>query len=87
MPAASRPPTYDTTFDAAPGEAVAVAPGVVRITAPNAGPFTFRGTNTFVLGGERVAIVDPGPDERAHREALLAHIGGRPVEAILLTHT
>src|SRR5690606_40456963 len=87
MPASGRPLSFDTSFDASPGEAVEVAPRVVRITAPNAGPFTFRGTNTFVIGQERVAVVDPGPDARAHLDALLGHIGGRRVEAILITHT
>ena len=62
-------------------------PGVVRVTAPNASPFTFTGTNSFIIGNDRVAVLDPGPDDPAHRAALLAAIGGRPVEAILLTHT
>jgi glyoxylase-like metal-dependent hydrolase (beta-lactamase superfamily II) len=66
---------------------VPVAPGLVRVTAPNAGPFTFTGTNSFILGDERVAVLDPGPDDAAHHAALLAAIAGRRVEAILLTHT
>ena len=64
-----------------------VADGLVRVTAPNPGPYTFTGTNSFVLGRERVMVVDPGPESTAHLEALKAAIGGRPVEAILLTHT
>jgi glyoxylase-like metal-dependent hydrolase (beta-lactamase superfamily II) len=64
-----------------------MAPGVVRVTAPNAGPYTFTGTNSFVIGGDRVAVVDPGPESEAHLRALTAAIGGRPAEAILLTHT
>jgi glyoxylase-like metal-dependent hydrolase (beta-lactamase superfamily II) len=59
----------------------------VRVTAPNAGPYTFTGTNSFIIGGERVAVLDPGPDDPRHMAALKAAIGGRSIEAILLTHT
>ncbi len=78
---------FDTQFDPQTGSAVAVAPGVVRVTAPNASPYTFTGTNSFLLGREKLALVDPGPEDDAHRDALLAAIAGRPVTAILLTHT
>lgn len=86
---AAPPPAlgFNTTFDARTGQPVVVAPGLVRITAPNAGPYTFKGTNSFLVGTDRVAVVDPGPDDVTHLEALLAVIGGRPVEAIILTHT
>jgi len=57
------------------------------MTAANAGLYTFMGTNSFIIGGERVAVLDPGPDDAEHRAALLATIAGRPVEAIILTHT
>ncbi|KQT61280.1 MULTISPECIES: MBL fold metallo-hydrolase [unclassified Aureimonas] len=77
-----------TRFEARHGEAVPVAPGILRVTARNAGAFTFTGTNSYVLGtADAVVVVDPGPDEGAHLEALLAAIGGRSVEAVLLTHT
>jgi glyoxylase-like metal-dependent hydrolase (beta-lactamase superfamily II) len=77
-----------TSFDPRYGEAVPVAPGIRRITAGNASPFTFTGTNTYLLGGpDSVVVVDPGPDDDAHLRALLRAIGGRPVEAVLLTHT
>jgi glyoxylase-like metal-dependent hydrolase (beta-lactamase superfamily II) len=81
------PLAFDTEFVPATGQAVPVVPGVVRVTAPNSGPYTFTGTNSFIIGGERVAVLDPGPADAAHHAALLAAIGGRPVEAILLTHT
>lgn len=86
---AAPPPTlvFDTGFAPETGRLAAVAPLVARVTAPNAGPYTFTGTNSFLLGAERLAIVDPGPDDPAHLKALLAAIGGRAVEAILLTHT
>ncbi|MBC8130180.1 MAG: MBL fold metallo-hydrolase [Rhizobiaceae bacterium] len=78
----------DTAFDPCHGEAVPVAPEVLRVTAPNAGPFTFHGTNSYVVGGSRSAIVvDPGPADDRHFAALMAAIDGRTVDAVLLTHT
>ncbi|MEP7240239.1 MAG: MBL fold metallo-hydrolase [Devosia sp.] len=87
MADASPGPRFDTSFDPDTGRPVAVAPGVVRITAGNRSAFTFTGTNSFLIGGDRLAVLDPGPDDVGHRSALLAAIGGRPVEAIILTHT
>ena len=78
---------FDTSFVPETGRLVEVVAGVARVTAPNAGPYTFTGTNTFLLGIVRLAVVDPGPDDAAHLGALLEAIGGRPVEAIFLTHT
>lgn len=69
------------------GRPVVEGPGIVRVTAPNASPYTFTGTNSFLLGHERLALVDPGPVDAAHAAALRAVIGARPVVAILLTHT
>lgn len=87
MPDAPPVLSFDTDFRADPGVPAEVLPGVVRVTAGNAGPYTFTGTNSFILGTERVAVLDPGPDDPAHLTALVAAIAGRPVEAILLTHT
>lgn len=78
---------FDTQFEPETGVAVPVAPGLVRITAPNASAYTFTGTNSFLLGHERLALVDPGPDDPVHRTALRRAIAGRKVEAIILTHT
>jgi glyoxylase-like metal-dependent hydrolase (beta-lactamase superfamily II) len=80
-------PLFDTAFEPQTGTPVEVAPGIVRVTAPNAGPYTFTGTNSFILGGTRVALLDPGPDDARHKAALLDAVKGRPVEAIILTHT
>lgn len=65
----------------------AIGPGVRRLTAPNPGPFTAAGTNTYVIGSGRVAVIDPGPDIAAHVDALLAAVGGESVSHILVTHT
>ncbi len=87
MADAPRPLVFDTSFSPQTDAPEPVLPAVVRLTAPNAGPFTFRGTNSFVIGHDSVAVLDPGPDDPAHRAALLGAIAGRRVEAILLTHT
>lgn len=87
MVAPQTPLVFDTAFAPRTGEAVPVIDGILRVTAPNAGPYTFTGTNSFIIGTDRVAVLDPGPDDSAHRNALVAAIAGRPVDAILLTHT
>ena len=73
-------------FDPAYGEAVSVAPGLQRVVARNPGPFTFAGTGVYIIGGARCAVIDPGPDVPAHREALWRALAGRRVDAVLLTH-
>lgn len=79
--------SFDRTFLPQTGEPVVMAEGITRITAPNASAYTFTGTNSFLLGHERLALVDPGPDDAAHMAALLGAIAGRRIEAIILTHT
>lgn len=78
---------FSRTFDPHYGEAVKVAPNVRRLTATNSGPFTFTGTNSFIIGEGRVAILDPGPDDPGHVRALLDALAGESVEAILVSHT
>lgn len=87
MPPTTEELRFDTDFSATPGVPLELGAGVVRITAPNAGPFTFTGTNSYLIGGDRLAVVDPGPDDDSHLAALVRAIGGRAVEAIVLTHT
>ena len=72
--------------EAAAGVPVTLGPLVTRILAPNASPFTYTGTQTHLVGTHDLAVIDPGPDEPAHLDALLAAIGGRPVSAIVITH-
>ncbi|MER9579483.1 MBL fold metallo-hydrolase [Mesorhizobium sp. M0189] len=78
---------FDTSFDPAYGQGVAVAADVLRITAPNPGPFTFHGTNSYIVGRETLAVIDPGPDDEAHLRTLLEAIGTRPVSHIFVSHT
>ncbi|MBA3730603.1 MAG: MBL fold metallo-hydrolase [Sphingomonas sp.] len=62
-------------------------PGIARLLAHNPSPFTFTGTQTYLVGGEELVVVDPGPDLPEHVAAILAAIGGRKVVAITCTHT
>lgn len=74
-------------YDPAYGAAVKLSPLVTRVLAPNPSPFTFHGTGTYLIGERNLAVVDPGPDEPAHLEAILAAANGRPITHILVTHT
>lgn len=69
------------------GVLAAVAPGLRRMVVENPGSFTFHGTNTYVIGSGEVAVVDPGPLNDAHFEALTRALEGERVSHILLTHT
>ncbi|HEU4985906.1 MAG TPA: MBL fold metallo-hydrolase [Rhizobiaceae bacterium] len=78
---------FDTHFDPAYGSAVEVAPGIRRMTVNNPSPFTFYGTNTYLLGHDTLAVIDPGPEDDAHYAALMEAIGGRPISHIFVSHT
>jgi glyoxylase-like metal-dependent hydrolase (beta-lactamase superfamily II) len=69
-----------------PGIASALSPLVRRILAPNPGVMTGPGTNTYLVGIDEVAVIDPGPDDDDHLEAILG-CGGDRIRWILLTHT
>ncbi|NLH81869.1 MAG: MBL fold metallo-hydrolase, partial [Phyllobacteriaceae bacterium] len=81
------PLTFDRVFEPRHGEAVRLSPRVARVTANNPGPFTFHGTNTFLVGTTEIAVIDPGPDDPTHVAAILAAVGSAKVTAILVTHT
>ncbi|WP_457935720.1 MBL fold metallo-hydrolase [Mesorhizobium sp. 10J20-29] len=78
---------FDVRFTPEHEHAVEVAPGVVRVTADNPGPFTFHGTNSYIVGRDSLAVIDPGPESEPHYRALLAAIAGRPVSHIFVSHT
>ncbi|MBY5698083.1 MBL fold metallo-hydrolase [Rhizobium leguminosarum] len=80
-------PAFDLAFEPAYGQAMPVAPGVERVTANNPGPFTFFGTNSYIVGSSSVAVIDPGPEDEAHFQALMAALAGRAVTHILVSHT
>ncbi len=62
-------------------------PNIARVLAPNPSAFTYTGTQTYLVGDDEVAVIDPGPDLPEHLEALEQAIGGRRVAAIMCTHT
>lgn len=80
-------PNFDRTFIPAYGEAVPVAQNVQRITVNNPSAFTFHGTNSYIVGDRSVAVIDPGPIDDAHYEALMAALKGREVSHIFVSHT
>ncbi|MGO7870692.1 MBL fold metallo-hydrolase [Rhizobium leguminosarum] len=80
-------PAFDLAFEPAYGQAVPVVAGVERVTVNNPGPFTFFGTNSYIVGSSSVAVIDPGPEDEAHFQALMAALGGRAVTHIVVSHT
>ncbi|PZO81087.1 MAG: MBL fold metallo-hydrolase [Sphingomonas hengshuiensis] len=71
-----------------PGIAQPLEPLVTRVLARNASPYTHTGTQSFVVGGSgAVAVIDPGPVDDRHLDAILGAVAGREVAAILCTHT
>ena len=65
-----------------------VTKGVTRIVAHNPSVFTFKGTNTYILGeGDDLALIDPGPEDDAHFDAIMQYVGQRRISHILITHT
>ena len=62
-------------------------PAIARVLAHNPSAFTYFGTQTYLIGVAKVAVIDPGPDLPEHVEALEKAIGNRPVVAIMCTHT
>lgn len=78
---------FDRSFNLAPDRVQEIAPGVRAIAADNPGPFTFKGTISYIVGRDRVAIIDPGPDDAAHVAALLDAVRGETVTHVFVTHT
>jgi glyoxylase-like metal-dependent hydrolase (beta-lactamase superfamily II) len=73
--------------DLTPGVASALSPLVRRIVAPNPGPFTGPGTNTYLVGIDEVAVIDPGPDDESHIDAIVGASMRERVRWVVLTHT
>ena len=83
----SEPDPVPASREPPPRAVTRVSPLVRRLIAPNASPFTFNGTCSYIVGEGKVAIVDPGPGDDSHLLALLAAVDGEQVETILVTHT
>ena len=73
--------------DLTPGVPSALSPLVRRIVAPNPGPFTGPGTNTYLVGIDEVAVIDPGPDDQSHIDAIVGASMRERVRWVVLTHT
>lgn len=69
------------------GVVAELSPLVRRIIANNPGPFTYTGTGTYIIGRGEVAVVDPGPLDEAHINALVEAIKGETLTHVLVTHT
>ena len=78
---------FNKELDLAPDTVDEPVPGVRRVMANNPGPFTFKGTLSYIVGCGKVAIIDPGPDDAAHIGALLDAVRGETVTHIFVTHT
>lgn len=63
-----------------------IAPGLSGIIAPNPGPMTHWGTNTFLVGEGEIAVIDPGPASATHLDAILSATCGAAITHILVTH-
>ncbi|MFO1284440.1 MAG: MBL fold metallo-hydrolase [Burkholderiales bacterium] len=77
--------TMQTSYEIVPGIPKRLDRWVTRLTAPNPGVMTGPGTNTYFVGEREFALVDPGPDDARHLEAVLRHGQGR-IRWILCTH-
>ena len=78
---------FNRDFPLKPGVVEEVIPGVRRVLCGNPSPFTFTGTVSYIVGRGKVAIIDPGPDNAAHAQALLDAVRGETVTHIVVTHT
>lgn len=79
-------PVFETMLPA-PGKTEDLTPLIRRRVGSNAGPFTASGTCTYIVGRGRVAVIDPGPADPVHVEALLSALDGEAIEVIAVTHT
>ncbi len=80
-------PRFVKSFDPLAGVLEDVAPGIRRIVAANPGPYTFRGTGTYVIGRGDVAVIDPGPNDERHIAMLIRQLTGETITHVLVTHT
>src|SRR5680860_1296202 len=78
---------FNRSVDVDYGVAEEITPGVRRIVANNPGPYTFLGTNTYIVGSGEVAVIDPGPADAAHLAAIAEATRGERITHILITHS
>ena len=74
---------FSLNFRCEPGKVEQLEENIQRIIAPNASPMTFTGTNTYLVGKEKLAVIDPGPKDLLHLHSILSAV--KPNQKI--THT
>lgn len=75
------------TFDPVPGAVDHLKPGLRRVVAPNPSAMTYRGTNTYLIGQDQIAVIDPGPLDMQHFSALMTAVGTQSITHICVTHS
>jgi len=78
---------FNKTLDFTYGDVSRLSPLVRRVIANNPSPYTLYGTGTYMVGAEQIAVIDPGPADIAHIDAILAATSGQEITHILVTHT
>ena len=79
---------FVTEFDFEYGRCDRLSPLIRRVICNNPGPFTFTGTGTYIIGTGNVAVIDPGPLDDAHLDAIMTALGpDEKVSHIVITHT
>jgi glyoxylase-like metal-dependent hydrolase (beta-lactamase superfamily II) len=78
---------FNKDFPLKAGVVEEVMPGLRRVLCGNPSPFTFTGTVSYIVGKGKVALIDPGPDDPAHAQALLDAVRGETVTHVFVTHT
>jgi glyoxylase-like metal-dependent hydrolase (beta-lactamase superfamily II) len=79
--------SFDTKHNPTVGKAEQLEDDLVVITADNASPMTFTGTRSYILGTDKLIVIDPGPDSTQHFNAIMKYIGERKLTDIILTHS
>ena len=79
--------SFNRDFECEYGVMVQLSPLVRRIIANNPGPYTFKGTGTYVIGSGKVAVIDPGPHDKDHVDAIIGALKGEKITHQLITHT
>jgi glyoxylase-like metal-dependent hydrolase (beta-lactamase superfamily II) len=78
---------FSRDFECEYGVLVQLSPMIRRIVANNPGPYTFKGTGTYIIGSGKVAVIDPGPHDEDHVDALITALDGEEITHQLITHT
>ena len=78
---------YVREMDFQYGKCVDLSPNIRRVIANNPSAFTYMGTGTYILGRDQVAVIDPGPLDENHIQAILDATSDEEIQAVLITHT